>query len=138
MGEGAVGSRQSSLQLRVYYEDTDASGVVYHANYLRYCERARTEWLDHFGFGHRQLAEDYGIAFTLSHVEIAFRAPARLDDRLEIYTRIAKRRRVSMVFAQEIHCRDRLLVKALFTVACVRLGDFKPCGLPAMLLKELE
>lgn len=125
-------------RVRVFYEDTDATGVVYHANYLKYLERARTLWLEAQGFTHRALAETYDIAFTLADAQLAFRAPARLDDELEVGVAVVERKRARIVFAQEIHCDGRLLIKARFTVACVRLTDFKPCGLPSALYKELE
>lgn len=117
-------------QVRVFYEDTDASGVVYHANYLKYLERARTLWLESQGHSHRALAADHGVAFTLADANLQFRLPARLDDTLEIDTRVAERRRARIVFEQEIHCEDRALIKARFTVACVRIHDFRPCALP--------
>ncbi|GAB3683994.1 tol-pal system-associated acyl-CoA thioesterase [Salinisphaera aquimarina] len=125
-------------QVRVFYEDTDASGVVYHANYLKYMERARTLWLEARGGSHRVLASEQGIAFTLADANIMFRSPARLDDTLDVSATVVERRRVRIVFAQEIHCEGRLLIKARFTVACVRLSDFKPRALPAVLLKEIE
>jgi len=126
------------MQVRVFYEDTDASGVVYHANYLKYCERARTLWLAARGFDHRTLADNHGVVFTLADAHIAYKAPARLDDRVDIDTTVIEHRRARIVFAQDMSCREHLLVKARFTVACVRLAGFKPCGLPAELLKELE
>jgi len=124
--------------LRVYYEDTDASGVVYHANYFRYCERARTEWLRARGMDHQSLAARFDIAFTLVDTGMRFRAPARLDDALEVTARVASTGRARIVFEQEIFCADRLLIKAEFTVACVTMRDFKPARLPVALLKELE
>lgn len=132
-GEGDV----FATTVRIFYEDTDASGVVYHANYLKYLERARTLWLEAQGATHRGLAAE-NIAFTLADANMAFRAPARLDDTLTVTTRVEERRRVRIVFAQQIHCEGRLLIKARFTVACVRLSDFKPCALPVVLYKEME
>ena len=125
-------------RVRVFYEDTDASGVVYHANYLKYLERARTLWLEAHGHSHRVLADDHGVAFTLADVAMQFKAPARLDDTLDVRTRVAERRRARIVFEQEIHCKNRLLIKALFTVACVRIRDFRPCALPEFSQKEME
>lgn len=125
-------------RVRVFYEDTDATGVVYHANYLKYFERARTLWMEARGATHRTLAEMHGVAFTLVDAQVRFRAPARLDDELEIVTEIVERRRARIVFSQEIYGVDRLLIKARFTVACVRLSGLKPCALPPELYKEME
>lgn len=124
--------------VRVYYEDSDASGVVYHANYFRYCERARTEWLRARGLGNRALAEQFGVAFTLVDTHMRFRAPARLDDVLRVSAQVIERGRARLLFSQDIFCADRLLIKAKFTIACVTMRDFKPCRLPVELLKELE
>lgn len=125
-----------AIGIRVYYEDTDATGVVYHANYLRYFERARTQWLESRGLGHRELAEGHGIVFTLADLSIRFRRPARLDDRLKVTARLAERTAARAVFAQEI-TRDGLsLIQGQFTVACVKVADFRPCRLPALVIKE--
>lgn len=121
---------ESTYTVRVFYEDTDASGVVYHANYLKYLERARTLWLEARGHTHRALAQTHGVAFTLADAHLDFQAPARLDDTLTVHTHVAERRRARIVFAQKIGREQRLLVKARFTVACVRLRDFRPCALP--------
>ena len=76
------------IPFRVYYEDTDASGIVYHVNYLKFAERARTDMLRHLGTGQRQLMEKDGLAFTVRHCEIEFLAPASLDDVVEVHTRL--------------------------------------------------
>ena len=125
-----------ALNVRVYYEDTDATGVVYHANYLRYFERARTEWLESRGLGHRTLAERYGVMFTLVDLSLRFRRPARLDDRLRVSAAVAERRPARVIFEQGIACDDVFLVQGQFTVACVKVADFRPCRLPGALFKE--
>ncbi|KEZ77237.1 tol-pal system-associated acyl-CoA thioesterase [Salinisphaera hydrothermalis] len=124
------------IGVRVYYEDTDATGVVYHANYLRYFERARTEWLEAQGLGHQSLADAYGIVFTLADLSIRFRRPARLDDRLSVSAAVAERTRARVVFEQEITRDGALLIQGQFTVACVKVADFRPCRLPEALIKE--
>lgn len=119
--------------VRVYYEDTDASGVVYHANYLRYFERARTEWLRSLGLGHEVLMQQYGVAFTVSHMDIAFLRPARLDDELEATVLIAERKRASLRFAQTLRRRDdpsRVLATANVRAGCVAVASFRPVALP--------
>ncbi|MES1930283.1 putative thioesterase [Salinisphaera dokdonensis CL-ES53] len=138
MAETAVEHPKLSYQLRVFYEDTDASGVVYHANYLKYLERARTLWLEAQGHSHRALAADHGVAFTLADAQLKFKSPARLDDTIDVTTWVTEHRRARIVFEQEIHCENCLLIKALFTVACVRIRDFRPCALPDFSQKEME
>ncbi|MGN8159481.1 tol-pal system-associated acyl-CoA thioesterase [Salinisphaera sp. RV14] len=125
-----------AIGLRVYYEDTDATGVVYHANYLRYFERARTEWLESRGLGHRALAEEHGVVFTLADLSIRFRRPARLDDRLAVSATIAERTPARVVFEQQITRDGAALVQGQFTVACVKVANFRPCRLPEALIKE--
>lgn len=130
MNQQAPGQAQFTHALRVFYEDTDASGVVYHANYLRYFERARSLWLEHLGLTHSRLARELDIGFVVTHADLAFKAPARLDDRLAVTVSISRMRRASLVFEQRIQCQSKVLVKAQFTVACVKLSRFGPCALP--------
>lgn len=125
-----------TLRLRVYYEDTDASGVVYHANYLHYLERARTEWLDHNGLDHRTLADKYNAAFTLSNMSVRFICPARLDDRLTAHATLAQARGARVVFAQAIYRDEELLLQGQFTVVCVNMANFRPRRLPEAFLEE--
>lgn len=120
--------------LRVYYEDTDASGVSYHASYLRWFERARTEWLRARGFGQEQLRLAHGVAFTVSNLEIDYVRPARLDDQVEVVTRIGELRRVSVRFEQVLRLAGgpgTLLARARVRAACVDATTFKPVVLPA-------
>lgn len=115
--------------VRVYYEDSDASGVAYHANYLRWFERARSEWLRSRGRSHTVLADQHGAAFTLARVEIDYLRPARLDDLLEATVRVAERGRASLVFEQSLRRPEEpgaILAKARVRAACVDLRSFKP------------
>lgn len=114
------------LRIRVYYEDTDAGGVVYYANYLRYFERARTEWLRHLGIGQTQLAETERRLFVVKNVEIQYRRPARLDDELTILTEVSRLGRASIYFEQRAECRGELLCEASVTVCCVDADSFRP------------
>lgn len=125
-----------ATNVRIYYEDTDATGVVYHANYLRYFERARTEWLESRGLTHRDLADAHGLIFTLVDLTMRFRRPARLDDRLAVSVGIAERRAARVVFDQEITRDGASLIQGQFTVACVNIANFRPCRLPEALFKE--
>ena len=108
------------MDVRIYYEDTDAGGVVYHSNYISYMERARTEFLREYGLSVREM-HDMGIIFPVVAIEANFRAPARLDDLLEVRTQIAALRNSSFVAAQQVVRKEdgRLLVEAKVTLACV-------------------
>ena len=121
--------------IRIYYEDTDVSGVVYHANYLRYFERARTEWLRHKGLSQEVLRVNHGIAFTVANMQIDFRAPARLDDALEVTVELSTRKRASLIFAQTLRdttSSSSVLCEATVRVGCVDVLNFKPRALPEM------
>lgn len=124
------------MEVRIYYEDTDAGGVVYHANYLHYMERARTEFLRGHGLSVREM-HDLGIIFPVVAVEINYRSPARLDDLLEVETRIVEMRNSSFVAGQKVIRKEdgKLLVEARVTLACVGEG-MRARRLPAE-LREL-
>lgn len=125
--------------IRVYYEDTDVSGVVYHANYLRYFERARTEWLRALGFGQEQLMQELGIAFTVANLEIDYRSPARLDDELNVQTTLPQIRRASINFEQTLRRvgQTPVLARARVRVGCVDSREFRPVALPDALLQAI-
>lgn len=126
------------LPVRVYYEDTDAAGVVYYANYLRFCERARTEWLRRLGFGQQALLAGDGTAFVVRSVQADFLLPARLDDSLDVLTRIDTLRRASILFHQEIHRGDELLFLAKVLVACIDWQKQRPAAIPGPMHSQLE
>jgi len=122
---------------RVYWEDTDGGGIVYYANYLRFLERARTEWLRQLGHSQQRLREE-GILFTVVSLEIEYRAPARLDDQLEVSCEPQPQGPASLRFAQSIWRRAaeaerELLAEASVRVACVDARTLKPRRLPAFL-----
>lgn len=120
------------LPVRVYYEDTDASAVAYHASYLRWFERARTEWLRAQGLGQEQLRIEEGVAFTLASIQVDYRRPARLDDELEVVTRVTSQRKASIEFEQRVRrARDgEELTVARVRVGCVDATSFRPRALP--------
>lgn len=122
-----------TISARVYYEDTDAAGVVYYANYLRFCERARTEWLRHFGFEQRSMLTQHQTAFVVRAVEAEYLAPARLDDELVIATSIASLGRASLVFAQRVLRAQELLFDSRITVASVDTVRGRPTAIPPAL-----
>ena len=125
--------------IRVYYEDTDSGGVVYYANYLKFMERARTEWLRHLGFEQDQLAEQEGIIFAVRRVEVDFLLPARFNDALEVRVGIVERKRVSMTFSQEIvnTSSGRTLCSGRVQIASIDATGFRPRPIPESVLKEL-
>jgi len=127
----------STLQCRVYYEDTDAGGVVYYANYAKYLERGRTEWLRALGVQHAQLAAASQRAFVVARLSLQYRKPARLDDMLTVYTRIAHLGRASLDFAQSVQRDGELLCDAVVQVACVHAQTFRPAALPVELLGKM-
>jgi acyl-CoA thioester hydrolase len=120
------------LQLRVYWEDTDASGVVYHANYLKWAERGRTEWLRALGGEQQRWIVEAGIAFTVAEMTVRYRRPARLDDRVLIKTELGVQRRASLIFEQRILHADSgdLLAQMSVKAGCVDVKTFRPRPLP--------
>ncbi|TAM11343.1 MAG: tol-pal system-associated acyl-CoA thioesterase [Nevskiaceae bacterium] len=127
-----------SIPVRVYYEDTDASGVVYHAAYLRYFERARTEWVRSLGLSQQALMQEFGVAFTVSALSVEYLRPARLDDLLQVDAAVDNIRRASLEFVQTVVREDgAVLARAHAHVACVSTARFRPCGLPAGLRERM-
>ena len=113
---------EQRLTLRVYYEDTDFSGRVYHASYLRFFERGRTEWLRSFGFQHNQLAASSGIAFAVSRIQVEFAAPAFIDDLLNVVTRLDPQRGAALNFRQIISRDGLTLANGAVGVVAIK-GD---------------
>ncbi len=123
--------------MRVYYEDTDFGGVVYYANYLRFFERARTEWLRSLGVGHQGLAREAGLQFVVRRAEIDFLRAARLDDELEVTVELAERKRSYLMLKQRALRGEEPMAVALVQVACVDRETFKPAPVPASLAARL-
>ena len=123
---------------RVYFEDTDAGGVVYHAQYIKFLERARTEWLRYLGFTNSELERKYKMIFVVSEIAVEFVKPARLDDALNISVGIENLGRVRMTFHQEIRRGEDILVKARVSVATLAVESFKPIEIPADVKKKME
>ena len=118
------------FRLRVYFEDTDAGGVVYHAAYLRFAERARTEWLRDLGFAHSQLMAREGLIFVVKRLAIDYLRPARLDESLTVETRLAGLRRASVTVAQTVQREDATVAALEVVLACVRLATGRPQAMP--------
>jgi acyl-CoA thioester hydrolase len=131
-------ARVFSWPVRVYYEDTDFGGVVYYANYLRYFERARTEWLRSLGVDHQGLARDDGLQFVVRRAELDFLRGARLDDQLEITVQVTQRKRTYLMLKQRALRGAEPMAEALVQAACVRRADFRPAPIPATLAAQLD
>ena len=111
--------------VRVYYEDTDVGGVVYYANYLKYMERARTEWLRALGFGQQALRESTGALFVVTDTRVRYLAPARLDDLLQVTVHLRAGGKASMTLVQQAWRGDKLLAEGEIRIGCVDEGTFR-------------
>lgn len=123
--------------IRVFYEDTDAGGVVYHSNFLNFCERARTEWLRHLTIGRERLQNEFGLMFVVRRASVDWRRPARLDDLLMVETRLQAMGKVRMTLRQTITRDATLLATIDIEVVAVSVGDFTPILLPDALRQLL-
>ena len=124
--------------VRVYYEDTDMAGVVYYANYLRFLERARTEWLAALGFELATVEREHGIAFVVHHVDIRYHQPARLGDRLDVTATLEELGRARMLMQQDVRRGPQTLVEARVTLACLDRFNWRPARIPAPLAARME
>ena len=124
--------------VRVYWEDTDAGGVVYHARYLAFMERARSEWMRARGWGQELLRARDDLVFVVRAMQIDFRAPARLDDQLQVSVRLLECRGASFSVGQRIERDGVLLVEARVRIAALRASDFRPRPIPDTMLTELK
>jgi len=124
--------------VRVYYEDTDAAGVVYYANYLRFMERARTEWLSALGFELATVEREHGVVFAVHHVDIRFHQPARLGDRLEVTVAPTAHGRARLALDQQVRRGADVLTDARVTLACLDRGLWRPARIPPPLALRME
>ena len=129
--------------LRVYWEDTDAGGIVFYANYLKFMERGRTEWLRALGFNQQALREQVGGMFVVSETAVKYRQPARLDDALWVTAQVAEAGRVSLTIAQQVLLRregqsDTLLAEGTIRIGWVDAATLKPGRIPAAILEVLK
>lgn len=118
--------------VRVYYEDTDAGGVVYYANYLKFMERARTEWLRHLGLEQDVLRDEHGLLFVVSRVAIEYQRPARFNDALIVVSRIERRAKAALDFLQTVEhpAGKTVLCQAQVRIVCVDADRFRPKPIP--------
>lgn len=125
------------MPVRVYYEDTDAGGIVYYANYLKYAERARTELLRELGFENSTILEQKGVALAVRRVSAEYLKPARLDDALEVETRVLAVKGATVDMAQTVRRDDEDLVQMTLTLACMNM-DGRPVRLPPEVRAEMN
>lgn len=129
--------------VRVYYEDTDSGGVVYYANYLKYMERARTEWLRNFGFEQDVLLKDHGLLFAVRSVSIEYVRPGRFNDLLDVSVQLTGRRAASLTFSQQVlrvvaDAEGEVLCNAEIEVACIDAEGMRPRRIPEFMLTEID
>ena len=140
-GAGASAGMPAStfrFPMRIYWEDTDAAGIVFYANYLKFFERARSEWLRSFGFEQERLRTDVGIGFVVTETSLRYRAPARLDDVLEVTVQVAHLGQASLAVAQQAWRAGTLLAEGTIRVGCVDLGTFRPRRIPDDILMKIN
>lgn len=119
-----------AMPVRVYYQDTDAAGVVFHATYLDFMERARVEWLRSKGFEPQELARRFRLLFIVRHLDIAYVKPAMLDDLVTVTAAVQKLGRAQVTLVQEVLRGSEALVRASVNLACVTTGSLKPMPVP--------
>ena len=130
--------RETTLPVRVYYEDTDAGGVVYYANYLKYLERARTEFLRALGVEQTVLLAERDRVFVVRALQADYLKPAVLDDALTVHSALIKLGHASLVFAQRVMRGEEILFHAQVTIACVQSSKRKPAPLPPDIRARLK
>ena len=124
--------------MRVYWEDTDAAGTVFYANYLKFFERARTEWLRSLGFEQEVMRASAGLGFVVTDTALHYREPARLDDTLEVTVRVGHVGLASMTVAQQARRAGELVAEGTIRVGCVDLGTFRPRRIPEDILARIR
>jgi acyl-CoA thioester hydrolase len=124
--------------VRVYWEDTDAGGIVFYANYLKFFERARTEWLRALGHSQQEMVETTGCMFVVQETTVRYLKPARLDDVLAVTVEVRERGRASLRIAQQAWCGDRLLAEGEIRIGCVERTTLKPHRIPSPIFEAIE
>jgi len=129
--------KEFSWPVRVYYEDTDAGGVVFYANYLKFFERARTEMLRSFGFEQDQLIAEENIIFVVRSVEVDYLKPARFNEQIEVGAKIIEKKRTSLIFEQVIKREQDVLCNGKIRIACLDAESMRPKPIPIAILEQL-
>jgi acyl-CoA thioester hydrolase len=127
---------QHAIPIRVYYEDTDAGGIVYYANYMKFCERGRTEYLRFCGFEHKSLKAEKGMIFVVRRLEAEYYAPSHLDDELTVRTSVGEVKNASFAMTQEILRGEAVVFEMTVWLVCINL-EGRPVGMPADMKKAL-
>lgn len=127
-----------AIPVRVYYEDTDAGGVVYYANYLKFFERCRTEWMRQAGHDQSRLADEHAILFVVRKAQCEYLRPARLDDQLSVMLEVERLTRVRVIFRQRVLRGDEELVTGTIEIACISATTMTPAPIPDFLHAKLE
>ncbi len=138
MSGSDAGVPRFSWPTRIYWEDTDAGGVVYHARYVAFMERARTEWMRSLGYGQESTRQDHGLVFAVRSMQVDFLKPARLDDALQVEVILRQCRKASLVFEQRIVREGVLLIAAEVKVAALDAATFRPRGIEDALYARLK
>ena len=133
-----AGIKTFSLPIRIYFEDTDSGGVVYHSNYLKFMERARTEWLRSIGIDQRHLKQDHQIMFVVHRIDIQFKLPARFNDELIVKSELKDIGSSKIEFRQMIYRNDEMLIDANVDIACIDSEKFKPVRIPPTIKQTME
>jgi tol-pal system-associated acyl-CoA thioesterase len=124
--------------LRVYFEDTDAGGIVYYGNYLKFMERARSEWFLQQSIGMKALMNDHQLVFVVSNTELSYRRSAKLEDVLEISVELTELKRVSAVFRQVVTRQGEVICEGFTRVGCVNTQSLKPSAIPPAVFQQLN
>ena len=133
-----AGIKTFSFPVRIYFEDTDSGGVVYHSNYLKFMERARTEWLRSLGIDQRDLKHQAQIMFVVHRIDIQFKLPARFNDDLMVKSELIDIGSSKIEFRQMIYRDDELLIDASVDIACIDSEKFKPVRIPSNVKQTME
>jgi len=131
-------SKVFALPVRVYFQDTDAGGVVYHASYVNFMERARTEWLRTHGYSNAGLMKEFGVVFVVRSLKLDYLKPALLDDLLNVTAQIKEIGRSRLNLLQSVLRGDEVLTEAEVHLVCVSLEGFKPVSVPEVLRQRLK
>ncbi|MSQ81261.1 MAG: tol-pal system-associated acyl-CoA thioesterase [Candidatus Methylopumilus sp.] len=133
-----AGIKNFSLPIRIYFEDTDSGGIVYHANYLKFMERARTEWLRSIQIDQRLLKQKEHVMFVVHRMDIQYKLPARFNDELLVKTELVEIGSSKIVFKQMIYRHDEMLIDAVVNIACIDSEKFKPVRVPKTIKHTME
>ena len=131
-------TKTHTCEYRVYYEDTDAGGIMYHAQYISWCERARAEYLEDIGLKSSTIVQDTGVMFVVRHLAADYFKPARLDQRLRVETVLKELKNSSFLLNQSIFCQDYMLFSMTITIVCVDAAGTRAVRIPDLIRDKLQ